>query len=159
MIDKAEAQNFKNLVQLSVKSLYIIGFLWLPCYRRKRTVSLRVFSENPTFHSVYVRKTKISASSLNTLYISKSAQFTLHFHQQRLVLLRAFAENAKFDPAFLPKTHSYEDTAKFNIAIWSITLSHASRFRRKRGVIKNLKYLRIFKNFFKNVGRTAFWIY
>ncbi len=146
--DKAEAQNLKKFVKLNVKSLYIIRFLRIPRYRRKRTVSLRVFSENATFHSAYSPKTKNSASSLNTLYIAESAQFysavlpttislTPRLRQKRKVWLRLFAENAQNDL----KTHSYKDSAKFNIAFSATTLSHASRFRRKRGVIENFEYL------------------
>jgi hypothetical protein len=48
-----------------------------------------------------------------------------------------FAKNAQNDP----KTHSHEDSAKFNVAFLATTLSHASRFRRKGGVIKNFEYL------------------
>ncbi len=128
--------------------MYIIGFPRIPRYRQKRTVSLRVFSENATFDSAYSPKTHISPSSLNTLYTTESAQFysaflltTIRliprFRQKCEVLLRFFAENAQNDP----KTHRYEDSAKFNSAFSATTLSHASRFRRKRGVIENLEYL------------------
>ncbi len=144
----SEAQNFKNFVKLGVKSSYIIGFSRIPRYRRKRTVSLRVFGENATFHSAYSPKTKNSASSLNTLCIAKSAQFysafsattislTPRFRRKRKVWFRFFAENAQNDQ----KTHSYEDSAMFNVAFSATTLSHASRFRRKREIIKNFEYL------------------
>jgi hypothetical protein len=56
-----------------------------------------------------------------------------------------FAENAQNDP----KTHSYEDSAKFNFAFSATTLSHASRFRRKRGVIENFEYLGEFEDYFR----------
>jgi hypothetical protein len=53
-----------------------------------------------------------------------------------------------FDSAFSPKNaqndpkkHSYKDNAKVNSAFLATTLSHASRFRRKRDVIENLEYL------------------
>jgi hypothetical protein len=81
---------------------------------------------------------------------------TPRFRQKREVWLRFFAENDQNDP----KTYSYEDSAKFNVTFLVITLSHASRFRRKRGVIKNFEYLCAnFKNVFENVGCTAFCIY
>ncbi len=133
----------------TVKSSYIIGFSRIPRYRRKRTVSLRIFGKNVTFHSAYSLKMKNSASFLNTLYIAESAQFysaffapttislTPQFRRKREVWLRFFAENAQSDP----KTHSYEDSAKFNVAFSATMLSHASRFRRKRGVIENFEYL------------------
>jgi hypothetical protein len=50
IIDKAKAQNFKNVVKISVKYKYITGFSRIPCYRQKRTVSLRVFGKNATFN-------------------------------------------------------------------------------------------------------------
>jgi hypothetical protein len=145
IIDKPEGQNFKNFVKLSVKSSHIIGFSRIPRYRQKRTLSLRVFGKNDTFHSAYSPKTKNSASSLNTLYIAKSTQFysafspttislTLRFRE---VWLRFFAENAQNNP----KTHSYEDSAKFNVVFLKTTLSYSSRFRRKREVIENFEYL------------------
>ncbi len=120
----------------------------IPRFRRKRTVSLRVFGENATFHSVYSPKTHNFASSLNTLYIAKSAQFysafspttislTPRFRRKREVWLRFFAENAQNNP----KMHSYKDNAKFNAAFSATTLSHASRFRRKRRVMENFEYL------------------
>jgi hypothetical protein len=40
----------------------------------KRTVSLRLFEENATFHSAYALKMRDS-SSLNTLYTAEGAQF------------------------------------------------------------------------------------
>jgi hypothetical protein len=46
IIDKAEAQNFKNFVKISVKSEYITGFLRIPRFRRKCYVSLHVFAKN-----------------------------------------------------------------------------------------------------------------
>ncbi len=109
---------------LSVKSSYLIGFSRIPRYRRKRTVSHRVFGENATIHFAYSPKTKNSASSLKTLYIAESAQFysaflpttislTPRFRQKREVWLRFFAENDQNDP----KTRSYEDSAKFNVQI------------------------------------------
>jgi hypothetical protein len=48
-----------------------------------------------------------------------------------------FRQNAQNDP----KMRSYEDSAKFNFAFSATTLSHASRFQRKQGVIKNFDYL------------------
>ncbi len=148
IIDKPEAQNFKNFVKLSVKSSHIIGFSRIPRYRQKRTLSLRVFGKNDMFRSTYSPKTKNSASSLNTLYIANSAQFysafsptaislTLCFHWKREVWLCFFAENAQNDP----QTHSYEDSAKFNVVFSRTMLSYSSRFRRKREVIKNFEYL------------------
>jgi hypothetical protein len=63
-----------------------------------------------------------------------------------------FTENAQNDL----KTHSYEDNAKFNSGFSATTLSHASRFRRKRRVIENFEYLCEFEENFRNVGWTAF---
>jgi hypothetical protein len=62
---------------------------------------------------------------------------TPRFCWKREVWLRFIAENAQNDP----KTHSYEDNAKFNAAFSAITLSHALRFQRKRRVIENFEYL------------------
>jgi hypothetical protein len=43
--------------------------------------------------------------------------------------------------------HSYKDSAKFNSTFSATTLSHASRFRRKRGVIENFEYLDEFEEY------------
>ncbi len=80
---------------------------------------------------------------------------TPRFRRKREVWLRFFAENAQNDP----KKHSYEESAKFYVAFSTTTLSHASRFRRKRGVIESLNICANFKNFFENVSHTAFCIY
>ncbi len=82
---KAEVQTFKNFVKLSLKFSYIIGFSRIPRYRQKRTVSLRVFGENATFHSAYSPKSRNFAPSLNMLYTAESARLTPRFRQQRLV--------------------------------------------------------------------------
>jgi hypothetical protein len=116
-----------------------------PRFWQKRYISLRVFAENAWF-----------ASSLNTLYTAKSAQFysafspttislTPRFRRKREVWLCFFAENAQNDQ----KTHSYEDSTKFNSAFLETTLSHASHFRRKRRVIENFEYLREFKEYIR----------
>jgi hypothetical protein len=85
-----------------------------------------------------------SASSLNTLYIAESSQFHSAFSPTTISLTPRFrrkrskrSENAQNDP----KMHSYEDSAKFNIAFLATMHSHASRFRQKRGVIENFEYL------------------
>ncbi len=156
--DKAEVQNFKNVVtsKLSVKTLYKIGFSQIPHYRQKRTVSFCVFSENVMFHSAYSPKTHNSASSLNTLFTAESGQFysafssitislTPRFCWKREVWLRFFAESAQNDP----KTHSSEDNAIFNAVFLATTLSHASHFQRKRGVIENFRYLGEFVEYFQ----------
>jgi hypothetical protein len=70
---------------------------------------------------------------------------TPRFRQKREVWLRFFAENVQNDP----KTHSYEDNAKFNAAFSATMLSHASRFRRKRRVIENFEYLGEFEEYFR----------
>jgi hypothetical protein len=44
--------------------------------------------------------------------------------------------------------HSCEDSAKFNAEFSVTTLSHASRFRRKRRVIENFEYLGEFEEYF-----------
>jgi hypothetical protein len=46
-----------------------------------------------------------------------------------------------------PKTHSYENSTKFNDAFLATMLSHASRFCGKREVIKNFEYLQILRMF------------
>jgi hypothetical protein len=112
IIDKAEAQSFTNFVKLSVKSLYIIGFLWIPRYRQKRTVSLRVFSENATFHSAYSPKTKNSTSSLNTLYIAKSAQFYSAFSPTTISLTPHFRRNANLTSLFHRKRSKRSENAQ-----------------------------------------------
>ncbi len=124
----------------------------MPQFWRKRTVSLRIFSKNATFHSAYLPK---------TLYIAESAQFysafstttislTPRFHRKGKVWLHFIAENAQNDP----KTHSYEDNAKFNASFSAPMLSHALRFRRKRRVIKNFEYLGEFEEYFRK-----WWVY
>jgi hypothetical protein len=133
----------------------------IPRYRRKRTVSLRVFGDNATFHSAYSPKLRNSAPSLNMLHSSESAQFnspfspttislTPRFRRKREVWLPFFAENTQNDP----KTHSYEDNAKFHSAFSLTTLSYASRFRRNRGVIENFEYLCEFEEDFRKC-----WLY
>ncbi len=138
----------------------------------------RVIAENAPFHSAFSVKThritpRIRRKRIIQLILwircilPKAHNFTPNFRRQRLVKLRAFAENAKFDSAFSPKTlktirkRSHEDSAKFNSAFSATTLSLESRFRRKRGVIKNFEYLGEFnlKYIFENVGWTAFCIY
>jgi hypothetical protein len=62
---------------------------------------------------------------------------TPRFRRKREVWLRFFAENVQNDP----KTHSYEDNAKFNAEFLATMFSHASSFWQKRGVIENFEYL------------------
>jgi hypothetical protein len=50
--------------------------------------------------------------------------------------------------------HSSKDNAKFNSAFLATTLSHASRFRQKRGVIENFEYLGEFVEYFRKC-----WLY
>jgi hypothetical protein len=127
----------------------------MPRYCWKRTVSLRVFGKNATFHSAYSTKTHNFTFPLNTLYTAENAQFdsafspttislSLWFCRKRKVCLRFFADNAQNDP----KMHSYEDSDKFNFAFSATTLSIASRFRQKR-VIKNFEYLGEFEAYFR----------
>ncbi len=86
------------------------------------------------------------------MYITESAQLysafsptmislTPRFRQKRKVWLHFFAENAQNDP----KAHSYEESAKFNVAFSATTLSHASA---KTGSFQKLwisvRILRIF---------------
>ncbi len=140
---------------MKCKFSHIIGFSRIPRYRRKRTVSLRVFGENAAFHSAYLPKTRNSAPSLNMLFTAESEQFnspfspttisvTPRFRRKREVWLPFFAENAQNDP----KTHSYEDNAKFHSAFSLTTLSYTSRFRWNRGVIENFEYLGEFEEDF-----------
>jgi hypothetical protein len=75
---------------------------------------------------------------------------TPRFCQKRKVWLRFFAENAQNDP----KTHSYEDNAKFNSAFSATMLRYASRFRRKRGMIEHFEYLSEFVEVFRKC-----WLY
>jgi hypothetical protein len=166
IIDKAEAHNFKNFVKLRVKSSYIIGFSRIPRYRRKRTVSLRVFGENDKFHSTYSLKTKNSASSLNTIYIAESTQFYSAFSPTTISLTPRFCRKREVWLTFslkpLKTIRKRTDT--------KTALSLTSRFRRQRSAMlhafgENVELLKIlnicanFKNFFKNVGRTAFCTY
>ncbi len=122
------------------KSSYIIGFLRILRYRRKRNVSLRVFGESASFHSAYLPKMNNSTSSLNTLYTAESAQFystfvpttiswTPCFCRKHEVWLIFFTESAQNDP----KTHSYEDDTKFNPTFSATTVSCALCFWRKQG--------------------------
>ncbi len=115
-------------------------------FRRKRNVS-----------HTYSPKTHNFASSLNTLYTAKSAQFDSAFspttisltpciRQKREVWLRFFAENAQNDP----KTHSCKDSAKFNSAFSAMP----SRFQRKWREIKNFEYLGEFEEYFRKC-----WLY
>jgi hypothetical protein len=137
---------------MKCKFSYIIGFSRIPRNRRKRTVSLRVFGENATFHSAYSLKLRNAAPSLNMLYTAESAQFnapflptTLSLSLKTQSLTPLFRRNAQNDP----KTHSYEDKAKFYSAFSPTTLSYASRFRRNRRVIENFEYLDEFEDFRK----------
>jgi hypothetical protein len=145
-----------------------VWFSRIPRYRRKRTVSLRVYGKNVTFHSAYSLKMKNSASSLNTLYIAESAQFYSAFSPTMISLtpLRDFAENAKFDSAFSPRTLKTIRKRTVTKTALSLTLC----FRRQRSTMlrafgengewsKTLNISANFKNFFENVGRTAFCIY
>jgi hypothetical protein len=59
------------------------------------------------------------------LYPAKSAQFYSAFSPTMISLTPLFTENAQNDL----KTHSYEDSAKFDSAFWATMLSHASRFQ------------------------------
>jgi hypothetical protein len=68
---------------------------------------------------------------------SRRTPTTISFLPKTGSLLRFIAENAQNDL----KTHSYKYSAKFNVVFSATKLSHASRFRRKRGVIENFKYL------------------
>ncbi len=90
IIDKVEAQNLKTFVKISVKSLYITRFFVITSYRRKRTVSLRVFGENATFHHAYSLKMHNFASSLNTLFNAESAQFYSAFSPLTISLTPGF---------------------------------------------------------------------
>ncbi len=115
--------------------------------------------ENATFHSAYSPKSRNYAPSLNMLYTAESAQFNSPFspttisfltpHFRRKVWLPFYTENAQNDP----KTHNYEDKAKFHFAFSPTKLSYASRFRRYRGVIENFEYLGEIEDFQK------FWLY
>ncbi len=140
---------------------YILGFSRIPHYHQKRTVSLRVFGDNTTFHSAYSPKSRNSTPSLNLLYTAESAKFTSpfspttislnpRFRRKREVWLQFFAKNAQNDP----KTHSYKDNPKFHSAFLPTTLSYASRFRRNRGVNENSEYLGEFEEVFRKC-----WLY
>ncbi len=164
-MDKGEALNFKNFVRLSVKSSYIIGFSRIPRYRWKRTVSLRVFGENATFHSANSPKMKNSASSLNSLGTAESAQFYSAF-SPTTIRLTPFTENAKFDSAFSPK--ALKTIRKRTVTKTALSLT--SRFRQQRSAMlrafgengdlsKTLNICANFKNVFENVDCTAFLIY
>jgi hypothetical protein len=166
MKDKAEAQNFKNFVKLSVKSSYIIGFSRIPRYRRNRAVSLRVFGENAMFHFSYRYSPKlhILASSPNTLYTAESAQFYSAFLPTTISLTPPF-RNAKFDSSFSPKT--FKTIRKRTVRKTAPSLT--SRFRRQRSamirafgengeLLKTSNICTNFKNVFENVGCTPFYL-
>jgi hypothetical protein len=89
-IEKAKVQNFKTLVKVGVKSLYIIRFLQTLRYHQKRTVSLHVFGKNAMFHFAYSPKMHNSASSLNTLYTAENAQFYSAFSPTTISLTPRF---------------------------------------------------------------------
>ncbi len=83
---------------------------------------------------------------LGTCFIlPKAHSLTLRFRRKREVWLPFFAQNAQNDP----KTHSYEDNAKFHSAFSPTTLRYASRFRQNRGVIENFEYLGEFQEDFR----------
>jgi hypothetical protein len=63
-----------------------------------------------------------------------------------------FRQNAQNDP----KTHSYEDSAKFNSTFSATRFSHASRFRQKRRVIENFEYLGEYRIFLKMLAVLRF---
>jgi hypothetical protein len=91
----------------------------------------------PLYYIRQFRNVKEALPQLFKEMLLRNRNLTPRFRRKREVWLRFFAENAQNDP----KTHSYEDTAKFSVAFSATTLSHASRFRRKRGVIENFEYL------------------
>jgi hypothetical protein len=80
---------------------------------------------------------------------------TLRCHRKHKVWLHFFAEEAQNDP----KTHCYEENAKFHSALLVATLIYATCFRQKLGVIENFEYLGEFGKDFENVGWTEFCIY
>jgi hypothetical protein len=93
-------------------------------------MSLCVIGENTKFHSKYLLKMHNSASSLDMLYTAESEQFysvfsptTVSLPWQSLAPL--FAEDTQNDP----KTHSYEDNAKFRSVFTATVLSYAGGFR------------------------------
>ncbi len=67
--DKAEVQNFINVVKLSVTFSYIIGFSWIPRYYQKHTDSLGLFGKNAMVHAAFSAKTL--SSTLRTVYLPK----------------------------------------------------------------------------------------
>ncbi len=69
------------------------------------------------------------------------------FRWKREVWFRFYAQND-------PKTHSYEDCAKFNSVFLATMLIHASRFWQKRGVIENFEYLDEFEEYIQKC-----WVY
>ncbi len=72
--DKAKAQNFE-ILKITVKFSYIVGFLRILRYCQKHTVSLSIFGEKATFHFAFSLQMSNYTSSLNTLYTAESAQF------------------------------------------------------------------------------------
>ncbi len=64
---------------------------------------------------------------------------TRRFRRKRKAWQSVVAENTELN--LVLSSHRYEDNAKFNVAFSATTLSHASRFRQKRGVIENIEYL------------------
>ncbi len=148
--DKAEAQNFKNFVKLSVKSSYIIRFSQIPRYRQTRTVSLRVFAENVQFRFF--------------------SEYTINC-RKRTVLPCIFANNDQFNSVLLQITRSLtplfcQKRSKRGIRKRTVTkpaLSLTSCFQRQRSAMlrafgkngelsKTLNNCANFKNVFENVG-------
>ncbi len=108
---------------------------------QKVTVSLSVFGKNATFHSTYCicRKHLIplflwihcilpKAHSFS-LHLPTTISLTQHFLWKNEVWLHFFTKNFQN----YPKTHSYEDNAKFYSTFLAAKLSYATRFWQKAG--------------------------
>ncbi len=117
------------------------------------------FSEKPLRLTPRIRRKRVIPLLLWICCIlPKAHSFTPHFRQKREVWLHYFTEKAKFDSAFSPKTRSLTPLFRRKRPKWSekiypsfsaTMLSHASRFRRKRGVIENFENLGEFKEYFR----------
>ncbi len=110
---------------LNFKFSYIIGFSWILCFHRKRTVSLHNFGETLSFPLRIHRKCAILLHLWIHCKLLKAHSFTPHFRPHRLVYLNAVAENAKFNSAFYRRCSKvFGDSAKLCYALWTKTVSY-----------------------------------
>jgi hypothetical protein len=136
---------FSKLPKLNVKFSFIIGLSRIPCNRRKCIVSRSVFRKNTMFHYAYSSKMFNSASPLNSLYTTKSAQiystYSLTTINWFLLFRRKCEEWRHFFTKILKmlQKHTVMKTMLISLCILATTLSFATRFWWKQGVIENVE--------------------